>query len=118
MMVKAWVEFEQEVEVEVSIADVMSSIAELAQGDQEPMLIDCITRVHRVLKEVPQERIDAMSDKQRSIIHDAFIVQASRFSERKGGSKADSCGYAGPPIFEHRFENGACIYCGKGWSKG
>ena len=79
MRVKTWVETSQEVEVEVSIADVMSSIRELAEDDQPSMLLDCISSVWRVLKEIPDARIAAMTDKQREIIGNALRVEAARY---------------------------------------
>ena len=79
MIVKTWVEISQEVDVDVSIADVMSSIAELADTDQLPMLLDCINRAHQVLREIPAAQIDRMNEKQRAVIGDALRVQAERF---------------------------------------
>ena len=79
MRVKTWVETAQEVEVEVSIADVMSSIAELSDSDQQPMLLDCINRVHRVLREIPAAQIERMNEKQRAVIGNALRLQADRF---------------------------------------
>jgi len=80
MKVKTWVEFEQEVDVEVSIADVMSAISELAESDQAPMIRDCISSVHRTLNRVPDERIAEMTTQQREIIFKALREQAYRFA--------------------------------------
>jgi hypothetical protein len=82
--VKTWVEFEQEVEVEVSIADCMSSIEELAEGDRMHMTLDCINRVYGALRRVPTERIEQMNDKQREIIVNGLREQAMRFEKRSG----------------------------------
>lgn len=79
MKVKTWIEVEQEVEVEVSIADMMSSIAALATGDREGMYVDCINSVHRVLRSIPDEAIAAMNDKKREIIFSGLRTQAERF---------------------------------------
>jgi hypothetical protein len=85
MRVKTWVETAQEVEVEVSIADMMSTISGLVEGDRMPMLIDCINCVYRVLREIPVAQIDLMTPKQRQVIGDALRVQADRFLKPNDG---------------------------------
>lgn len=79
MKVKTWVEFEQEVDVEVSIAEVMSSIGALADSDRLQMTFDCINCVHRVLSNIPAERIQQMNDAQRHRIGQALHEQSQRF---------------------------------------
>lgn len=79
MRVKTWVETSQEVEVDVSIAEVMSSIAALADADQVPMLLGCINSVHRVLQSLTAAQIDSLTKKQRAIIGNALRAQSDRF---------------------------------------
>lgn len=86
MKVKTWVEFEQEVDVEVSIASVMGSIEELGRADELPMLFDCINCVHRVLRGITGEQIGAMTDKQREVIESALKGQAARYSQGASGN--------------------------------
>lgn len=79
MIVKTWVEFSQEVDVQVSIADVMSSIEMLDDSDRPQMYLDCVSRVYAVLKNVPAAQIDRMNAKQREIIGNALREQSERF---------------------------------------
>lgn len=81
MKVKTWVEFDQEVTVEVSIAEMMSAITELSEDDQAGMVLDCINRVWRCLSGISPERIAAMNDKQRATIGNALAEQAARYVE-------------------------------------
>jgi GTP1/Obg family GTP-binding protein len=77
--VKTWVEFEQEVEVDVSMADFMSAIEELADTDKVPMLLDSVSRCYSLLKNIRTEYIGQMTNKQREIIANALQEQANRF---------------------------------------
>lgn len=81
MIVKTWVEFSQEVDVQVSIAEVIGAIGELADGDQAPMILDCINSVHGFLRRIPDERIAALNEKQRQVIGAALHAQAARFNK-------------------------------------
>jgi predicted ATPase len=103
MRVKTWVETSQEVEVEVSIAEVMSSISALAEDDQPHMLLDCISAVWRVLQGVPDARIAAMTDRQREIIGNALRTEAARFMPP---NDADSRGPKGPSAGVHSCTTG------------
>lgn len=80
MRVKTWVETEQEVEVEVSIADMMNAITELEDGDQLPMVLGCISRCVSALRHITDERIAGMNDKQRRVVSDALATEARRFA--------------------------------------
>lgn len=86
MKVKTWVQFEQEVDVEVSIADVMSSIASLNESDQLPMVLDCISSVTRVLRNIRTEHIGCMNEKQRELIGTALRAEADRYQTLTGAS--------------------------------
>lgn len=78
---KVWVDVSQEIDTEVSIAEMMSIIAELATGDQPHMILDCVNSVHRTLASITDESIAKMTDKQRDIICSALRAQADRFSK-------------------------------------
>ena len=79
MRVKVWVDVQQEMEFDVSLADVMSTIAHLGESDRLPMILDCINSVWRVLTEIPETQITAMNDKQRDTIATALHAQAERY---------------------------------------
>lgn len=79
MRVKTWVEVEQEVEVEVSIAEMFSAIAALTGDDRPPFILNAVNTCYAVLRGVPAEAIAAMNDKQRGIIRAALLDQADRY---------------------------------------
>ena len=79
MRIKTWVEIAQEVEVNVAIADMMSSISELSESDRMPMLLECINSVHNVLTGVTGEQIECMTEAQRALIGKALSSQADRY---------------------------------------
>lgn len=81
MRVKTWVQIEQEVEVDVSIADVMSAIGALCSDDILPMVLGGINQVYSFLRHIGDERIAAMTPAQRKIIGDALREQAARYSD-------------------------------------
>ena len=79
MRVKTWVETAQEIEVEVNIAEVMSTIAGLAETDQVPMACDCINTAYNAIKSLPDSVIEKMNEDQRRVIANALRVQTIRF---------------------------------------
>lgn len=90
MKVRTWVEMSQEVDVEVSIADVMSAIEELGPADRPQMLIDCVNRVYALLKNTPDSLIAQLNDEQRRIIREGFHAQVERFTTTPSASGGES----------------------------
>lgn len=82
MKVKAWVEVEQEVEVEVSIAAMFNAIDELAEDDHPSMILNAISRAYGVLRKVPDKAVAAMNDSQRKLIREALREQAQRYESK------------------------------------
>lgn len=79
MKVKHWLEVAQEVEVDVSIAEVMASIDDLGEEDRPGMLLDCVNRVYAVLRNATDLQIARLLPNQRAIIARALREQAARF---------------------------------------
>lgn len=79
MKVKTMVRFEQEVEVEVDMDDIIAAIGDFPEGQDLPWILSGVTRVHSFLRRVSDEQIAAMNDRQKAIIRDALVAQAIRF---------------------------------------
>ena len=80
MKVKAWVEMAQEINVDVSIDDVIAGISSFGEPKSAqaalPLLLTCIG----VVMKIPDETVAAMSEAQRKIVAGRLREQAERFA--------------------------------------
>lgn len=85
MRVKKEVRVEAEVEVTIDTEDITSALREelsYFEDADEPKChrsIGLITTCARVLRAIPDEHVDEMTDMQRKCIRDFFIEQARRY---------------------------------------
>ena len=70
-----------DVEVDISLEDIVCAIAE--ETDKVPMVLRGIGNSHRFLKAIPDSIIAEMNDKQKSTIHTAMLEQVQRFASIK-----------------------------------
>ena len=80
MKVRAWVETAQEIDVNVSIDDVVAEISSFGEPKSAhaalPLLLTCIG----VVMKIPDETVAAMSEAQRKIVAGRLREQAERFA--------------------------------------
>ena len=77
MKVKTWVEFAQEVDVNVSMDDIRSALSMEASTTKEALqLVNCCASA---IKAVSDQMILEMNDAQRNVIASFFREQAERF---------------------------------------
>ena len=78
MKVKKLVEFQQEIEVHVSIDDLILALHDY--GDNDFGTKSLLGNVSLVLRALPQERIDNLNDNVKEVVHTFLTKQAIRFS--------------------------------------
>lgn len=79
MKAKVWVEFEKEIEVDVTISDMMAAISELIPTDQPEFVLNAISTALRVLQGIPQPLLDAIEDKPRGLILQYLRAEIARY---------------------------------------
>ena len=73
-----------EVEVDISLEDIVCAIAE--DTDSAHTVMRGISNCHRFLKAIPAETIAAMTDKQCETIHTALLEQVQRYARTSEGN--------------------------------
>jgi hypothetical protein len=71
-----------DVEVDISLEDIVCAIAEEPDG---PMVLRGIGNCHRFMKAIPDSVIADMNPKQRETIHTAMLEQVQRYASAKEG---------------------------------
>jgi hypothetical protein len=66
-----------EVEVDISLEDIVCAISE--ETDKLPMVMRGISNSHQFLKAIPDSIIAGMNDKQKAIIYTALLEQVQRY---------------------------------------
>ena len=79
MKVPVWVEFEKEVEVDVTLEQITAAIAAECNPERLNSVCRGIGDFHRFMSAVPSSVIDEMTDEQRRIISIFFKEQVQRF---------------------------------------
>ena len=74
MIIKKWVTFEQEVDVEVDSEDIQTILAE--SPENEEIVLRIISRFHSFMKHTNQDIIDKINDKNKAIIRNFLIELA------------------------------------------
>ena len=77
MKARVWVE--QEVEVEVSAADVVAALGDISEPERLPMALGGISTCIGYLRRLPDALVAEMNDKQREIIVASLEEQAARY---------------------------------------
>jgi hypothetical protein len=78
MRVRTWIEVEQEVEVNVSAADVTQMLSEEPDGDRAAMM--GLNNCAFFMRAIPDTIIAEMSEEKRAIIRGFLEEQAARYS--------------------------------------
>jgi hypothetical protein len=78
MKVRVWVE--KEVEAELSIEEMMAEIGTIAKPEAVREVLAVLSRLHAVLRNVPDDLLREMNDKQRQIITEALQGQINRIN--------------------------------------
>jgi hypothetical protein len=79
MRVKTWVETSQEVDVEISIDDVMATISELDVPQRNAEAIRLLNICLSAVIKVPDHIVDGMTHSQRAVITDCLQKQLARY---------------------------------------
>lgn len=77
---KVWTRAEVEVEVDVSEEDAIAALGAFEEPQRTDQISWLVTRMHRVLKAIPDEMIEGLTPEHRKIIHDALRVQIDRWA--------------------------------------
>lgn len=80
MKVRAWVETAQEIEVDVSIDDVIAEISSFGEPKSAQAALPLLSTCIGVVMKVPDEIVAAMSEAQRKIVAGRLREQAERFA--------------------------------------
>jgi hypothetical protein len=80
MKIYKWVEFEKELEVDVSLEEIVDAISE--ETDNVHLCIKGINNVVRFLKAIPDDIVAEMTDSQRQLIYNFFVEQSIRYGNR------------------------------------
>lgn len=84
MKVKTFVNIEQEVEVDVSMADIRAALVE--NFDTVSEALQLVNRCASVLKAVSDGMIENMNNAQREVVANFLRLQANRYTPNKSSS--------------------------------
>lgn len=101
MRVSKWVDFGQEVDIEIDFRDVQSAMGEAFERatedrlGEEPSRADisrAINMVGTFLKALPDAHIAVLGSEGRKIVHDFLLEHAARFTEATNGTEPSRAG--------------------------
>jgi len=79
MKVTKWVSFETEVDVDVDVEEFIASLS--SNAETLDLLLNGLSRFHKLLKHIPAAVIKEMNDKQKEITLNFLSEQARRFQK-------------------------------------
>ena len=86
MRIDKYIDFSQEVEIELSSEDIYLILEEDAES--VPVVLRCLNSVATFLKGVPEARIAEMTNEQKTIIRDFLSEQSGRYNQSLNGGLA------------------------------
>ncbi|HEA68602.1 MAG TPA: hypothetical protein ENI07_17525 [Desulfobacterales bacterium] len=78
MKIDKYIDFSQEIEIELSSEDIYLILSEDAES--VPVVLQCLNSVASFLKGVPEARIAEMTNEQKTIIRDFLSEQSGRYN--------------------------------------